>query len=225
MGDAERGPAVSDQEILAVFANADDRRLRTGEVADELPIAYESLSDRLDDLHERDLIVVDEEEGVPETRWRLRADAEDSINIADAEVETNVEAQASRTSGTESTAREAETPETPPPEPQTDPLGPIEGASEGDSTFFEPPGETPEEKANRREALRRAYAFLHDRGEADRSDFQSEVFSEVPAGYDEPDSWWEEVIGPGLRALPDVGAPDEEGPWRYTGDRDGAVRE
>lgn len=49
MADEHHGPDVSDQEILAVFANRDDQRLKSREVADDLPLAVEDLSDRLED--------------------------------------------------------------------------------------------------------------------------------------------------------------------------------
>lgn len=216
MSDADRGPDVSNREIVAVFERMDERRLRPKEVADELPISLDRLSDRLDDLHEQGVLVRDDE-GLPTARWRLGPQADD-VSISDESVETDTEAQASKVAGTESPPRAEETPETPPPDPGTDdPYGTdVPAAYEIDA--FEPPG-TPEERDLRREALRRAYAYLRQRDEARRQEFESDVFPEVSAGYESADDgWWEQVIRPGLGSLSDVTSSDEGNRWRFTGD-------
>lgn len=51
-----RPPKVSDEDILSVFAEHEDRILWTAEVADELPIRQDSLSERLNDLASRNLL-------------------------------------------------------------------------------------------------------------------------------------------------------------------------
>lgn len=48
-----RKPTVSDEEILAVFENAEDPVLKAGEVADQLPIGRRAVYDRLRELEER----------------------------------------------------------------------------------------------------------------------------------------------------------------------------
>lgn len=220
MGDADRGPAVSDQEILAVFANADER-LRMREVADELPITDETLSDRLDDLYERGLVATDDD--VSGERWYLAPGARDEITIPDEEVETDVEAQATKTTGVETSTRDEESPETPPPDPQADTMGPIYESATDTIEAFDPPG-TADEKERRREALRQAYAYLRNSGRADREDLTSDVFPEASGGYDDSRMWWEQVIKPGLETLPGVVSPDEDGEWRFTEDEDEAAR-
>lgn len=81
---------------------------------------------------------------------------------------------------------------------------------------FDPPG-TPAEQERKREALRAAYTYLQKRKSADRVDFETDVFPEHPSAYEEPDAWWQEVIKPGLGAVSDVEARDDE--WRFVGDR------
>lgn len=220
MGDADRGAAVSDQEILAVLANADER-LRMREVADELPIGDETLSDRLDDLYERGVVAT--EDDVSGERWYLAPGARDEVTIPDEEVETDVEAQATKTTGVEASPRDEETPETPPPDPQEDPTGPIDESAADAIEAFDPPG-TADEKERRREALRQAYAYLRDRGRADRKDIASDVFPEASGGYDDSRIWWEQVVRPGLETLPGVESQGEDGEWRFAEGEDEAPR-
>lgn len=61
MGDPDREPRVSDEEILSVFARSDETDLIAAEVADELPIHHDTLNDRLDDLYERGLLESEDE--------------------------------------------------------------------------------------------------------------------------------------------------------------------
>lgn len=51
-----RPPKVSDEDILKVFLERDDRVLWTAEVAEELPIRQDSLSTRLNELEEKGLL-------------------------------------------------------------------------------------------------------------------------------------------------------------------------
>lgn len=242
MGDATRGPEVTDQEILSVFANADDRRLRTEEALDELPIPEEDLIDRLEDLSERDLLVRDDEVE-PGERWRVTSDGLDEVTIPDDEVETEIEAQATKTTGVEAATRDEETPATPPPDPGTDRLEPVEEPVADAIRLFDPPG-GPEETEPRRDALRLAYDYLRSSGRANRAEFESDVYPDAAGGYDDPAEWWEQVIRPGLETLPGVEAPggggdgdgegnggsdrngdserngNGEGEWRFVEDRD-----
>lgn len=92
----------------------------------------------------------------------------------------------------------------------TDEPATVEGPAAYGIDAFEPPG-TPGERNRRREALRRAYAYLRERETARQEDFESDVFPEAPAGYDSPaDGWWDQVVAPALRSLSDVTA-DEGG--------------
>lgn len=230
MDDAGGNSDVDDPEILAVLANADEPWLRTGEIADDLPIADERLADRLDDLRERGLVDRDGDD-LPGERWRLTPGAADRASIPESAVETDVEAQAARATGTETPAREAETSASPPPEPQSTVPGEPYRPPADEIEAFDPPG-TPEQKERRREALRRAHAFLRDRGHATRAEFESAVFPEARGAYERPDDgWWERVVRPGLARLPDVEPVDDSGDgdggdeWRYAGERDDFVAE
>lgn len=85
------------------------------------------------------------------------------------------------------------------------------------------------------EAIRAAYEYLQDHGEATMSEFVREVMPEHPVGYDadadvekinDPDkrnrsTWWRRVVKPGLQALPDVESPPKGASnWKYTGETD-----
>lgn len=226
MDDADREPRVSDDEILAVFARREGAFLPR-EVAEALPAEADELGDRLDGLYERGLL--DTEETTRGTEWRLvpEAVADADVTIPDEQrVESDVEAQASTEAGAETSTRHQETPSSSPQSPPGEPLGDYYDpqAEEDDAAAetieaFDPPG-TAEERDLRREALRAAYAYLRKRGTARREDIESDVFAEWPAGYDDVDDWWEEVVRPGLSELPAVESPDEEGDgaWRHLGD-------
>lgn len=215
MGDATRGPDVTDQEILAVFANSDDQRLTTREAVAELPIPEENLIDRLEDLYERGLLARDDEVE-PGERWRLTSDGEDAIDVSDDEVESQIEAQASKTTGTETTPREVETSESPPPDPQEDTLGPLHESVVDAIELFEPPGDV-EETEPRRDALRYAYDYVRRSERAERGDLVSDVFPDASGAYEEPEQWWEELIRPGLGTLPGVESSGDGEAWRFTG--------
>lgn len=232
MGDADRGPTVTDREILAVFANVDRDALQADDVAAELPIPVETVSDRLADLSERGLLDPAGED-LPGERWRLAPDVDEDATAPDETVETDVEAQASKVTGTETAPRDLETAETPPPDPQEERGEPLHRPAPDPLQAFDPPG-TPEEKDRRRGALRRAYAYLRKRGTATRADLETDVYPGAPGGYDDPGEWWAEVVRPGFDALPDVepagdtedAEVDEDGEaWRFTGEQPEAAEE
>lgn len=210
-------PRVGDGEILAVFANS-DRALRSEEVAAELPLDHRDAGDRLDDLHERGLL--DVEETTRGEVWRLTADGEGAVAADD--VETDVEAQ---TEGEgEPTAPPEREERAPPehadvlPEPDTRPEEPTTADERVEDAIaaFDTPGD-PREQEARREALRAAYTYLRKRATAERRDFETDVFPRHPARYEDPDEgWWEEVVRPGLADLPNV-EPRGGDTWRYTG--------
>lgn len=85
------------------------------------------------------------------------------------------------------------------------------------------------------EAIRAAYEYLQDHGEATMSEFVTGVMPEHPVGYDadadvekinDPDqrnrsTWWWKVVKPGLEALPDVESPPTGASnWTHTGETD-----
>ncbi|MFB6129395.1 MAG: hypothetical protein ABEJ28_01070 [Salinigranum sp.] len=208
-------PDVGDQEILSVFVEAaDEEPLRPRDVAETLPIPIEVASDRLDDLRERGFLVRDDD--YPGQAVRLAPGAEDALAISDDRVVTGVEAQASKTTSPATPPHDSETPTTPPPDPMADPSGRTYHPPEDAIEAFDPPGD-PEQKERRRDALRRACAYLADRGRADREDFVADVFPEAPGAYERADDgWWRRVIRPGLAQLPGVEAPESRGgEWRF----------
>lgn len=217
MADADRGPTVSDEEILAVFATLDGDRFQVTTVADELPLAADSLVDRLDDLEERGLLV--READTPRDTWGLAPGVAADSGLDDVRVETAVEAQAAKETGAETPPLEAETPRTPPPDPQTDPQGPVRRTPAEALEAFEPPG-TAEQRERRRAAVLAAYRYLREQGRADRAAIESAVHSAAHGGYDRPGDWWEEVVRPGLEELPGVSEVGEGEEWVYTADRD-----
>lgn len=68
------------------------------------------------------------------------------------------------------------------------------------------------------EAVRAAFAVLRYWGEVTAEELTDAVFAEEPAGYDDGERWWAELVREPLAALPAVvppGGTDE--PWRYAG--------
>jgi hypothetical protein len=176
--------------------------------------------------------------GIPDEQWRLDPDAVDEDELPDeSTVETATEAQATKTTGTETPTTAEETPETAPPDPQAAVPEPLHERMPDAIQAFDPPG-TPEETERRRGALHGAYLYLQRRERARRSDFEDDVFPEAPAGDDSPDEgWWDEVVRPGLDALPDPELADGQEPdageeaeekeeaWVYTGENPADVPE
>lgn len=216
MGDPDREPRVSDEEILSVFARSDDTNLIVTEVADELPIHHNVLDDRLDDLYERGLLErADESRG---TVWTLVSDVEDDLVIPESEVETDVEAQTTAATGSETPPQQEETPPESQPAPTEQPSGPeaTEESPIDAIETFDPPGSSTN-RERKREALRAAYRYLRTHDSAESDDFKTDVFPNHPAAYEDPNDWWQEVISSGLEVVPDVAVQDDE--WRFVGDR------
>lgn len=207
---------MSDREILVTFANSDGRYLRPAEAAETLPAPADALRDRFEELAGRGLLDSDEDRE-PGIAWRLADDAAEEIEGADDEVVTDVEAQAERVVGSETRPRDQETVESQPPGPQeTVPGRPYDPPGDAIESF-DPPG-TPDQAAQRRRALRRAYEFLRERESGSREEIVDEVFPQEPGAYEAPDDgWWTRVVRPGLEQLPDVASTDDGEEWRYTG--------
>lgn len=204
---------VSDDEILAVFANRDKSPLRPPDVAEDLPISIGDLRDRFDDLGERDLLRNDPDRQSG-TAWYLTPDGAERIDVPEAGVVTDVEAQATAT-GSQSLPRDQETTETQPPEPGETTVGRPDDPPTEAVESFDPPG-TADDRAERRAALRAAYEYLRERGIVHRSEFRVNVFPEATGGYESPnDGWWEDVVGPGLESLPGPQYDDEDDVWRF----------
>lgn len=214
MSDPDSEPRVSDEEILSVFARNDDTDLTETEAADELPIQYTVLNDRLEDLYERGLL---EREDVSRgTVWTLTGAGADRV-LPESEVETDVEAQATAATGPDTPPQQEEDPTGSRQAPTEEPRGPDvtdEPARDAIETL-DLPGTAADQERNR-EAVRAAYLYLRKRNSADREDFKTDVYPEHPGTYEEPDGWWQEIISPGLEAVSAVELQDEE--WRFVGE-------
>ena len=212
MGTSE--PEVSDEEILTVFARRDESGLEAREVTEDLPMDLDILNDRLDDLYERGLL--DSENVLGGTEWSIPPGVEDDLSPSDTDIETNVEMQAEDTSNLETSPRRTDARSTGVEMPEDEPVGDTEEPTTDLIDAMDLPG-TPDQQDERREALRAAYRYLRDGINAQKDDFTDDVFPDHPAGYDDPDDgWWEQVVQPGLVALPDVERRDDE--WRYVGE-------
>ena len=55
------------------------------------------------------------------------------------------------------------------------------------------------------DAVRNAFTDLRSRGRATPEELQERVFSEDPAGHDDPERWWNDVVVEPLLDLPGVG--------------------
>ncbi|WP_049998760.1 MULTISPECIES: hypothetical protein [Halococcaceae] len=220
MGAPDREPEVSDEAILTVFVRRDESDLHAREVAEDLPMERDDLNDRLDDLYERSLL---DSEGVPGgTVWSIAPGVEDDLSPSDEATETSVEAQAASDTDLETSSRRTDT--------QSGGVGMGEDESVGDAeepttdliAAIDLPG-TPDKQEDRRAALRAAYRYLREGATAQKEDITTEVFPDNPAGYETPDDgWWQQVVRPGLVALPDVEQQDDE--WRFVGDEEDEER-
>lgn len=210
MSDSDRGPNVDPDDVLTVFAEMDGP-LYVWEVADQLPVTEDDLALQLDDMEERGLVESDDD-FAPGQVWRLSegVDAEPD----DEETVTETEAQAVGT-GAETGERDVETVDSPPAGPQEEDVLEYEPPTSAIQAF-DPPG-TPDQAELRREALRHAYAYVRDRGQAGREQLVEDVFPEAQGAYESPeDGWWSEVVEPGLASIPGVErAGDEE--FSYVG--------
>lgn len=71
---------------------------------------------------------------------------------------------------------------------------------------------------DREAALRGAFSFLHYWGDATAAEIVDAVYSEDPAGFDDPLAWWRECVRDRLAELPGVEPALSPGePWRYDG--------
>lgn len=214
--ESESETRASDEEILAVFDRSDADALRPRDLVDELSMDRDVVDDRLDDLAERGLVVSADDEVDPrDETWTLAEDVGDELLD---DVETGVEAQVSVVDETRPQDEHAGEP----PEPDTPPEEPSSEAFVDDAiAAFDPPGSA-EEQERGRAAVRAAYTYLRKRGTASREDFEADVFSTNPAGYDDPDEgWWDEVIRPGLDEIPTVDPVDDSGEaWHHSGRSD-----
>lgn len=214
---------VSDEDILTVFAETEDDYLRPPDVAEDLPIPAEELRDRFDDLSERDLIRRDADR-LSGTAYALTDEGASRLEAADEAPVTDVEAQATAT-GTASTTRDQETPESQPPAPGADTAGPPYEQPADAIEAFDPPG-TPDQKEQRRAALRAAYEYLRDSGTASRSEFVESVFPNESGAYETPDDgWWADVVRPGLRQLPGPEPVEDTDEWQFDEDASARARE
>lgn len=202
MADESRGPTVTDEEILAVFENTDDEPLQTGDVADDLPIPEHELRERLDDLHERDLVVPADGD-LPGEQWRLTTDGRAAVDVPEEELESDVEAQATKTTDVAASTRDEETPATPPPDPDADPSGDLAASPMAEVEAFAG-AESPAVERERRSAIREVYGYLRQHGPATREDLQDDVFPDASGGYPTPEEWWDDLVRPGLDTLPGV---------------------
>lgn len=64
-------------------------------------------------------------------------------------------------------------------------------------------------------ALKAAYRYLSECEQASKQDFIDDVYPDDQAGYDNEETWWRNVIRPGLTELPRVEKPHAGGRWQY----------
>lgn len=75
-------------------------------------------------------------------------------------------------------------------------------------------------RADREGAVRKAFAVVYNRGKTTADAIVDAVYDENPAGYDDPDRWWE-TVREGLATIADHSAlVQEECTWRYPSDDD-----
>ena len=207
---------VSDEQLLAVIARSEDDAVLDRDVAGEVPLPMEDVTDRLEGLYEQGLL-----ERVPEdprgTTWELADDVDVEDLPDESETVTHVEGQTTGQDETEAPPEQAET--APSPETRPDEPAPISDDVADAIDAIDLPGE-PAESERRRESLRTAYLYLRKRGRADRDDFAADVHPEASGDYADPGDWWDEVIRPGLETLPDVEHDEDADAWVFTGDPD-----
>lgn len=75
-------------------------------------------------------------------------------------------------------------------------------------------------RADRERAVRKAFVVVYNRGETTVDSIVNAVYDENPAGYEDPDRWWE-TVREGLATVADhSGLVQEECTWRYPSDDD-----
>lgn len=70
-------------------------------------------------------------------------------------------------------------------------------------------------RPDRTDAIRAAFAYLQYWDEATAGEIADDVYDEHPAGYPDPDEWWEQFVREYLAELPGVERPDDGETWRY----------
>ncbi|MFC6730690.1 hypothetical protein ACFQDG_18735, partial [Natronoarchaeum mannanilyticum] len=70
-------------------------------------------------------------------------------------------------------------------------------------------------RPDRTDAIRAAFAYLRHWDEATAGEIAADVYDEHPAGYPDPDEWWEQFVREYLAELPGVQRPDDGETWRY----------
>jgi hypothetical protein len=200
---------IDPDTVLDVFdARADQARpLTAGDVVDEMGIARRTAHNKLNALVER---------GVLETRkvgargrvwWTPARQASDSETAREtAETPSAVSGDRTDTASNDREHRATET-------------GEADGQADLDAAIaaVDTPG-SGKTKQEREAALRRAYQYLKDHGEAQRKDFKELLGDDV--GYASFSSWWTNYVKAkdALKQLPHVDAPAEgEHTWTYTG--------
>jgi|GEM_PF-235429 len=70
-------------------------------------------------------------------------------------------------------------------------------------------------RPDRTDAIRAAFAYLRHWDEATADEIAADVYDEHPAGYPDPDAWWNQFVREYLAELPGVQRPDDGETWRY----------
>lgn len=220
MGTPDREPEVSDEAILTVFVRRDDSGLHARQVAEDLPMDRDALNDRLDDLYERGFL--DSEDVPGGTAWSIVPSVEDDLSPSDEPIETSVEEQAASDTDLETSPRRTGAGSTGVGMGEDESVGGNEESPTDLIDGIDIPG-APDQQEDRRAALRAAYRYLREGATAQKDDIATEVFPDHPAGYEKPnDGWWQQVVRPGLVALPDVERHGDR--WRFVGDEEDEER-
>lgn len=73
-------------------------------------------------------------------------------------------------------------------------------------------------RPDRERAVRRAFAFLVQWGDATAAEIRDALYEECPAGYASPTAWWERCVEPALKSLPGVTPPESDLYWWFESD-------
>lgn len=195
-----RKPRVSDEDLLNVFRSTSDPVLSTAEITDEVPIKRRGTYTRLRNLEESGTLE-SKQIGGRNTVWWLTTESNETRTV-----EPIDEREPSPEVGTDESDDRDEESDTVGWFPQLDLPG------SGDKL------------EKRHEAVRAAYEYLKETGEAKAGDFQNDVYPDYPAGYtsgkDPAYSWWTNCVYKGLKQLAkgydeSIQVPDTREPWRY----------
>lgn len=194
MSNQGRPRKVTDDELLQTFLAATDPVLTTSEVATKTSLSQRAVFDRLKELSERG-ILERKEVGARGAVWWIALsqiehpslnEGESIVKQLDPEYAVGIEISAD---GMDLMDREL--------------------------TFDGPQGANRDEIQRRKRAVRAVYEYL---GEKDHSVRKSEVISnlyrEYSAGYENPHSWWQELIRPYLKAVSDVSLTESGHAWQ-----------